>query len=91
MLYVAFVGLCRWAPSLATGSSPSLLWTSWTAFMKGVRGATPRVTQLLSQDVFNTDSHMTNIYKTFRHACEQVLCHTTVSPPVGGPFSFLFF
>lgn len=53
MLYVAFVGLCRWAPSLATGSSPSLLWTSWTAFMKAVRGATPCITQ----DVFNTDHH----------------------------------
>lgn len=62
MLYVAFVGLCRWAPSLATGSSPSLLWTSWTAFMKAVRGATPCVTQLLSQDVFNTNHHTTQTF-----------------------------
>lgn len=52
LLCVALAGLCQWAPNLVTGSSPSLLWINWTAFMKEVRGGALRSTQLKEDVLF---------------------------------------
>lgn len=56
-LCVALAGLCQWAPNLVTGSSPSLLWINWTAFMKEVRGGTLHPTQLKKGVLFFTTGH----------------------------------